>query len=53
MGLCQGCEVGGKGLGQVCGMERRLVSRSFHCWIGRSHGTGEVSALPLPVPRWG
>lgn len=37
MGLSRGCKVEGKGLGQVCGVGRRLVSRSFHCWIGGLH----------------
>lgn len=44
--------VGGNGLGQVGGMEKRpkltsqtLVSRSFHRWTDGSQWTGEVSAL--------
>lgn len=52
MHLYRSCEVEGKGLGQVCGVGRRLASRSFHCWVGGSHWTGEVSALSLPAPRW-
>lgn len=45
MGLCRGCEVEGKGLGQVCGVGRKLVSRSFHS-AGLVDRTGQGRCLP-------